>query len=129
MLVGGIRMNIRDFRNGTVENRASGGSAVSGRQWVCAAKDLGDCRRQTVLGCEVDKLSVESDYPAVRGFAQAGHVLGDGIEYRLCIAGRVGDDAEHFGGRSLLLQRLNETLLCFSEFAGPLVELLLEVGG
>jgi hypothetical protein len=87
------------------------------------------CRRQSVLGCEVDKLSVESEYPAVRGFAQAGHVLGDGIEYRLGIAGRVGDDAEHFGGRSLLLQRLNETLLCLSKFAGPLVELLLEVGG
>ena len=61
-----------------------------------------------MLGCEMDKLSVESEYPAVRGFAQAGHVLGDGIEYRLGIAGRVGDDAEHFGGRSLLLQRLSK---------------------
>jgi hypothetical protein len=119
MLVGGIRMNIRDFRNGTVEDRATGGSAVSGRQRVRAAKNLGDCRRQSVLGCEMDKLSVESEYPAVRGFAQAGHVLGDGIEYRLGIAGRVGDDAEHFSGRSLLLQRLSEGLLRLSEFAGP----------
>src|SRR5262249_61877260 len=100
MLVGGIRMNIRDFRNGTVENRASGGSAVSERQWVCAAKNLGDCRRQSVLGCEVDKLSVETGYPAVRGFAQAGHMFGDGIEYRLCLTGRVGEYAGRLWRRS-----------------------------
>src|SRR5215831_6074657 len=127
MLVGGIRMNIRDFRNGTVENRASGGSAVSERQWVCAAKNLGDCRRQSVLGCEVDKLSVETGYPAVRGFAQAGHMLGDGIEYRLCITGRVGDDAEHFGGRSLLLPRLGEFARARIELAFQLASVRLEL--
>jgi hypothetical protein len=81
-------MNIRDFRNGTAENRTSGDSAVSEWQRECAAKNFGDCRRQSVLGYEVDKFSVESQYPAVRGFEQEGHVLGDGVEYRLGIAGR-----------------------------------------
>ena len=54
------------------------------------------------------------------GFADAGRVLQHRLEHWLQIAGRTGDDLEHLGGRSLLLQRL-------VTFASGLVELLAQV--
>jgi hypothetical protein len=43
------------------------------------------------------------------------------LEYGLQLAGRAGDDAEHLRRRGLPRQRLGK-------FAGPLVELVLELG-
>ena len=37
--------------------------------------------------------------------ADARGILQHGVEYRLKLAGRAGDDLEHVGGRGLLLQR------------------------
>ena len=42
------------------------------------------------------------------GLADARRVLQHGLEHRLQIAGRAGDDLEHLGGRGLLLQRLGK---------------------
>jgi hypothetical protein len=41
---------------------------------------------------------------------------------------RAADDLEHVGGCGLLLSRLSKLPLRFGEFAGPLVELLFEIG-
>src|SRR5262245_55082691 len=41
-----------------------------------------------------------------RRFANAHRVCEHGLEYRLQLPWRARDDPEHFGGRSLLLQRL-----------------------
>ena len=50
-------------------------------------------------------------------------------QHGLQFARRAADGLQYLGGRDLLLQRLGKMLLCLREFAGPLVELFLEVGG
>jgi hypothetical protein len=42
-----------------------------------------------------------------------GGALHDGVEDRLYVGGRPADDAEHFGGRSLVLQGLGEVAIAF----------------
>ena len=43
--------------------------------------------------------------------------------------GRARANTQDLGGRGLLLQRLTEMLSCLGKFAGPLIQLFLEVGG
>ena len=45
------------------------------------------------------------------GLAEARRIRQHGLEHRLQLAGRARDDAQHLGGRRLLLQRLGEFLL------------------
>ena len=47
----------------------------------------------------------------------AGCVLEHGVEHRLQLAGRAGDDLQHLAGRGLLLQR-------FGEIVGALAQLV-----
>jgi hypothetical protein len=61
------------------------------------------------------------------GFANTYSVLKHSVEHRFQFTGRTGNDLQHLGGCSLLFQCLSEVLLGLGEFAGSLVELLLEV--
>src|SRR5690242_14179783 len=45
-----------------------------------------------------------------------GCTLDDSIEHRLYVSGRPADDAEHFGGCSLMLQRLSQFCVAFLQF-------------
>ena len=42
--------------------------------------------------------------------------LDDGVEHRLHVRGRAADDAEHLGGRGLMLQRLAQFCVALAEF-------------
>src|SRR4029434_8065546 len=48
--------------------------------------------------------------------ASPGGALDDSVEDRLHIRGRSADDAEHFGCRSLMLQRLAQFCVAFLKF-------------
>ena len=48
---------------------------------------------------------VESQHHVVNA-ANPRRALDDGVEHRLHVGGRAADDAEHLGGRRLMLQRL-----------------------
>ena len=45
-----------------------------------------------------------------------GGALDDGVEDRLHVSGRAADDAEHLGGRRLMLQRLAQFCVALVEF-------------
>jgi hypothetical protein len=60
--------------------------------------------------------------------ADSGRVREHGLKHGLQVAGRTGNDLEHLGGRSLLLQRLGKSLPGLSEFAGPDFELRFQLG-
>ena len=60
--------------------------------------------------------------------ADARGLLEHCLEHRFQLAGRTRDDAQHLRGRSLLLQRLGESLPGLSEFAGPDFELRFQFG-
>jgi len=89
--------------------------------------DIG--RRRTVQRGHAEAISLGKVQIAKRGLAEARRVRQHGLEHGLKLARRARDDAQDLRGRRLLLQRLGEMLLCIGEFAGPLVELFLEVGG
>ena len=48
--------------------------------------------------------------------ADAGRILQHGLEHRLQVAGRAGDDLQHLGGRGLLLQRFGEIVGALAQF-------------
>src|SRR5262245_9256173 len=61
------------------------------------------------------------------GLANA-HCIGQhGLEHRLKLAGRAGDDLQHLGGRGLLLQRLGKVPPRFGELTGARFELLFQL--
>ena len=45
-----------------------------------------------------------------------GRALDDGVEHRLHVRGRPADDAEHFGSRRLMLQRLAQFCIALLQF-------------
>src|SRR5262249_61819052 len=89
--------------------------------------DIG--RRRIVSSNRTEAISLAEVQRADLRLADAHRVRKHGLEDRLQIARRGRDDAQHLRGRRLLLQRLGEMLLYIGEFAGPLVQLFLEVGG
>ena len=48
--------------------------------------------------------------------ANPRRALDDRIEHRLHVGGRAADDAEHFGGRRLMLQRLAQFRIALLQF-------------
>ena len=53
-------------------------------------------------------VSFAQPHDAVAGLAEPRRIRQHGLEHRLQLAGRAGDDAEHLRGRGLLLQRLGQ---------------------
>src|SRR5262249_40375628 len=51
---------------------------------------------------------IEPEQYSERGLADARRFLQDGLEHRLQLPRRAGDDAQHLRGGSLLLQRLGQ---------------------
>jgi hypothetical protein len=99
-----------EARNATTEPTSSG--------WPIRYKDL---RILKISGELV--FSVVQVERAELGLADVHCFCQHGLEYRLQLAGRPGDDLQNLRGRSLLLQRLGESLPGLSEFAGPDFEL------
>jgi hypothetical protein len=61
------------------------------------------------------------------GCADARRLLQHGFEHRLQLAGQAGDDAQHLGGRGLLLQGLGKVPSRLGKFAGARFELLFQL--
>ena len=76
-----------------------------------------------------ESISLAEVHRAELGFTQPRGILEHGLEYRLQLAGRAADDPKHLRGGRLLLQCLGKPLLRLGKLVGPLVELLLELGG
>ena len=75
----------------------------------CPAQQSAICRRCAYVAQRKRKLvAFAKPQVAELGFADAGRIFQHRLEYRLQLAGRAGDDLQHFGGRGLLLQRLGE---------------------
>src|SRR5260370_651076 len=102
---------------------------LSGWYGISPSYGLDILGRQPVFGGKMDELAIETEHPAESSLAEPRRARRDGVEYGLDVIRRTCNDAQHLRGRRLALQRLAEMLLCFGEFAGPLVELFLEVGG
>ena len=60
--------------------------------------------RCVVQGSEAKRVALTKPHDAEFGFANSGRVSQHSIEHRLKFAGRAADDAQHLGGRGLLLQ-------------------------
>src|SRR5262245_20987135 len=61
--------------------------------------------------------------------AQPSRRLNQRIEHFLQLEGRAADHLEYVASSSLLLEGVSKLLSCLVPLAGPLVELLLDVGG
>src|SRR5262249_53358795 len=57
-----------------------------------------------------EAVSLTQQHASEHGFADTYCVFQHGLEYWFQLAGRAGDDAQHFRGCGLLLQRLGELL-------------------
>ena len=79
------------------------------------------------MGNGHDLVAVRAPNGGVVRLAQPRRALADGVEHGLNVGRRVCDNPEDFAGRCLLLKCFSKALLRLSEFAGPLLELLLEV--
>src|SRR5262249_25974629 len=71
---------------------------------------LGISRWQVVKRNGTEAIALAQPQDAELGLTDARGILQHRLKYRLQIAGRRADDAQHLGGRGLLLQRLSEFL-------------------
>ena len=74
-------------------------------------------RAALCIATDRNELSLVKVQVAELGLADAHRVLQQRLEHRLQLAGRTGDDVQHFGGGGLLLQRLGKVLPSLGEFA------------
>ena len=56
-----------------------------------------------------ESVSVTKEQIAELGLAKSRRIRQHGLEHRLQLAGRAGDDLQHLGGCGLLLQRLGSS--------------------
>ena len=100
------------------------------RQWKdrILRSGLDKSRRRVVQGNSSIRIAFEQYHAAELGLANARCILQHGLENRLQLSRRAGDDAQHLRGRGLLLRGLGKELPRLGEFTGQLVELLLQVG-
>ena len=67
-----------------------------------------------MVGDETESVTVQVEDGRVERLAQAGGALHHGIEYRLDVRRRAGDDAEDRAGRRLLRERGCQLAVCFA---------------
>ena len=65
-------------------------------------------RYAAVRGHQPEAVPLQQADVGVLGPTDSGGALGDRVQHRLQLGRRAGDDAEHPGGRGLLLQRLEQ---------------------
>jgi hypothetical protein len=87
-------------------------------------------RRRHIVACDDAQGAsfIEIEVAEFR-LAKSRGIRQHGLEHRFQLARRTADDTEDLRGRSLLLQRLGESLPGLSEFAGPDFELPFQLGG
>jgi hypothetical protein len=90
---------------------------------------LGKGRRHIVACDDAQRASFIEIEVAEFRLAKSRGIRQHGLEHRFQLARRTADDTEDLRGRSLLLQRLDESLPGLSEFAGPDFELPFQLGG
>src|SRR5438105_512049 len=83
------------------------------------ARDRSRAWAYVVAGNEMQQLAVETEHVREQTAAERDRVSHDCLEHRLHVGRRGADYAKNLRGRSLLLQRLGESLPGLSEFAGP----------
>ena len=86
-----------------------------------APQELVELARCVQLGHRMEQIAIEAEHGGKLRLAEAGGIFQQSMKHRLQIAGRAGDDLEHFGGRGLLLQR-------FRKFSSELPDRLVRIG-
>ena len=107
----GVCFYIRDVTDDAAQDRATDGVIVTCRARICAGPYLQCVRRQSVVGDQVEKFSVESKYDTELSVAQALRAVGDHLENRLYVCRRAGNDFQDLAGRRLLLECLADLLV------------------
>jgi hypothetical protein len=85
-------------------------------------------RNRTPVGGSTEVLSVKFENGHVIGFAEESCTPDDSLQHVLKFGGRSTDDLQNLCCRRLLFECLGKVLPRLCEFAGSLVELLLQVG-
>ena len=100
--------DVRDMDNGAVQDSPPDGDVC--RRWPrkCPLRDLERLRVEVGVSDEVHRLAVVAEETAEQAVAQPVRALDDGVEHRLDVGGRTGDDAQDLGGGGLLRERLGE---------------------
>src|SRR5262245_61064826 len=91
--------------NDSARAQHAAGRPIRTRAVGPAAALLDKSRRRIVKGGEAKGITVPQVQVTETGGAETHRIRQHGVEHRLKLARRTGDDAEHFGGCSLLLQR------------------------
>ena len=110
-------------------HHAAEGAAVRGDEWAPLPIEIGERGRRTHQSRSVKPAIAITVQHAEFRLTQPRRVREQGLEYELKVAGRAADHLQNLRGRSLLLQRLGESLPGLSEFAGPDFELRFQLGG
>jgi hypothetical protein len=91
-----------------------------------APRILDIARLGTVHRDSAKNVSLAKEQIAELGAADADRVLQHGLEHRLQVPRRAGDDLQHLGRCCLLLQRLSKVIARFAKLAGARFERLLQ---
>src|SRR5206468_1216255 len=107
----GVRPRIGRLRGdvGNVDRLLGLKQATMSISWVRTdrfSKVVRKCRRHVLHGLRAEYVAVITEENAEIGLAKARRVREHGLEHGLQLAWRTADDAEHFRGGRLLLQRL-----------------------
>src|SRR6516225_11631080 len=105
-----------------IENRSARGIVADQR------KRFG-LRDRTLKGDEEEPVAVWTPNGRIVRLAQPRRALADGVEHGLNVGRRVRDGAKNLAGRRLSLQRVSKVFSGIGKLAGPLAELLFEIGG
>jgi hypothetical protein len=103
--------------HGAVDDRAAGGRTAAERHEFAFAQR----RRAAIAGSEFQRVSLDQNDRRFRGLAQFQRAFGNGVEHRPHVPRRVGNHAQDFADRRLLLERARQ-------LAGSLLDLALEPG-
>ena len=90
--------------------------------WIITADRYTDMRYRTKMSARNHFVALAESQNNVVNTANLSRALDDGIEHRPHVRRRAADDAEHFGSRRLVLQRLGELMPAILQLFGRLGE-------
>src|SRR5215831_11298383 len=106
--VGGIRLYVRDLGDSAVQYRTADSRVLARWPRKYPPKDFQPFNAQTMTASKVQDIAVKPHHEGELATAQPHRSLGNCVEHRLDVGRRARNDAQHLGGRGLLLQRLGK---------------------
>src|SRR5215471_13311679 len=106
MLILRVRVDVCDVLDGATEDCTGRRAAPAGRHGITAPHGLDPLGRESVMGHEVEQLSIEPKEVAELGRAESARARDDRIEDRLNVRRRARDDLQYLASRRLPVERV-----------------------